>query len=214
MDDGHDSENSELAPAEFLAPTLFRSRTPSIASESDHTVSSGKDDRGKSGSNVLFSTWTASGTNIFDSEKGIELILNALETVAFLGEYILEVRSGIVTVYGASLKSSNCRYQIIAPSTHPIPLIRCAAGGGARIFVGPTTSPMRILANISPHFRGMWSPFVDIQKDSTLRNISFCVVSLNLICVMLPTVAMTTGSSNGTMEQVHRLIEMLGPQLS
>lgn len=91
-----------------------------------------------------------------DSPNRLVLKLKADETATFVGEYDLEVISGIVVVYGAAIRAGDKPHRIFAPSTHALPVLT-AKGGAAEIAIISTGLSMVGMNRLSPLWGRIWN---------------------------------------------------------
>ncbi|KAL1303201.1 hypothetical protein AAFC00_006621 [Neodothiora populina] len=91
-----------------------------------------------------------------ESPDRLVLKLKADETATFIGEYDLQVISGIVMLSGAALRAGDRTYRVFAPGTHAL-LTVIAKGGAAEIAVISTTTSMAGLSKVSPLWGKLWN---------------------------------------------------------
>lgn len=107
------------------------------------------------------------------------LKLKADETATFVGEYDLEVISGIVVVYGAAIRAGDKPHRIFAPSTHALPVLT-AKGGAAEIAIISTGLSMVGMNRLSPLWGRIWNARDTREGDAdgeTGNGRSFMLVS-------------------------------------
>lgn len=118
-------------------------------------------------------------TVLSDKPDRLVLKLKADETATFIGEYDLEVITGIVVVYGAAIRANDQQRRVFAPSTHALPTIT-AKGGAAEIAIISTGLSMIGLNKLSPLWGRIWNArdFKELNPDDE-SNIgrSFMLVS-------------------------------------
>ncbi|KAI6004312.1 hypothetical protein EDD15DRAFT_2192181 [Pisolithus albus] len=71
--------------------------------------------------------FTATG---FQGDNGVVLVLNASESVALLGVYLLTVLQGRAKLCGVTLGPSSTQHRVFAPRSSPLPVISWAATEG------------------------------------------------------------------------------------
>ena len=90
-----------------------------------------------------------------DDDEVLEVALQHDETATFIGEYEVSVVSGVITVYGAVLRSGSFPKRIYAPSTLALPQIQ-ARQQNTMIRISSVKSTLRKLDKLSPLFRNIW----------------------------------------------------------
>lgn len=134
----------------------------------------------KSGQPCKLSTLAADKfSTISDEPDRLTLKLEPEETATFIGEYDLEVRSGIIMVYGAVLRAGPKPHRIFAPTTHALPVI-VAKGGVAEIVVISTNRSMHGLSKVSPLWTKLWH-----QPSRELQDSSAQIRSFALVCAVI-----------------------------
>lgn len=81
-----------------------------------------------------------------------------LQKIVILGEYGLSITRGQVTILGAILSTSQKIYDVCAPSSHSLPVIRFSSSDTdkAEICLHQRKSGLRSLMHLSPLFAGLW----------------------------------------------------------
>jgi polynucleotide 5'-hydroxyl-kinase GRC3/NOL9 len=117
---------------------------------------------------VQLSTWGPSNdVHPNKSKENVQLLpqgqqrvkLTYGQTLAVLGQYDLKVLSGVITVYGVLLTPKSDTRRIVAPSTHPLPVIRCVSGDGAEVqflSILREDESLKSMERVSPLFKGIW----------------------------------------------------------
>ncbi|KAK3698303.1 Polynucleotide 5'-hydroxyl-kinase grc3 [Vermiconidia calcicola] len=114
------------------------------------------------------STWQPDQQNVSRDEDGcLELALQHDETATFIGEYDVEVLSGIVTIYGTVLQPNSGLQRVYAPSTHALPQIQARQPNTA-LRLSSATSGLRKLEKLSPLFRNIWA-----SQSTSRRSFTF-----------------------------------------
>jgi hypothetical protein len=105
-----------------------------------------------------FGSWIPRSKNLSDTSGETKIRFLHGDTISIVGECHITVKSGIIAVNGAILISSLEPHRIIAPSTEPVPLIRCVSSEGAAIVVTSISehSSLQSLKRLSPLFSGIW----------------------------------------------------------
>ncbi|KAI0439129.1 hypothetical protein F4803DRAFT_564744 [Xylaria telfairii] len=85
-----------------------------------------------------------------------QLKLNEGERLVILGGYGVRVESGEVTIYGATLKTSQAVSWVYAPQSHALPVIRCTSYATLELHPHPCTQELKDLELLSPLFRKVW----------------------------------------------------------
>lgn len=140
--------------------------------EDDVEVMSEVDDRAANEEPVQISTFVPNDGNYVQSQDGLTSTFRLIsgETLAILGEYILEVVFGSIELYGATLTKESGRQTVYAPSTGSLPVIECnklksnareedqqfdaeivVTGNGRK-------SGLADIGQTAPMFGGIWSP--------------------------------------------------------
>lgn len=103
------------------------------------------------------STFRPNKSNVLsDSPDRLVLKLKADETATFVGEYDIQVVTGIIMVYGAAFRAGDVPHRVFAPSTHALPPIT-AKGGAAEIAIISTGVSMQGLSKLSPLWGRIWN---------------------------------------------------------
>lgn len=110
---------------------------------------------------LVFSTWRAiqDGPN-----KNVEMIskdsfvirMDRGQTLTIMGEYDLQVKSGIVIMQGATLDKTSGRRKVYNAATDPLLPLRCHSNGDCKIQVWFCSASMSSLGKVSKDFRGIW----------------------------------------------------------
>jgi hypothetical protein len=117
---------------------------------------------------VQLSTWVPSSDvhpsksngnvqRLCQGEQRVKFIYG--QTLAVLGQYDLKVLSGVITVYGATITPKSDARRIVAPSTHPLPVLRCVSGDGAEaqfLSVLREDESLKSMERVSPLFKDIW----------------------------------------------------------
>ncbi|KAI9692795.1 MAG: Polynucleotide 5'-hydroxyl-kinase grc3 [Bogoriella megaspora] len=112
--------------------------------------------------------WRATRSNFQRDGEGFEIRMVEGETTSRLGQYGLQIRQGIVQIYGAGLGKSETVYPIYAPATHAIPSITCKSSQ-ATIYITRRIPKLLELYKLSSLFAGILDERESIQ-DRTRSN--------------------------------------------
>jgi hypothetical protein len=109
--------------------------------------------------NKELSTWRPSDGNISNTKIGQRIHMNYGQTLVILGQFDLNIHSGVINVYGTFLGSKSPIQRIVSPSTEPLPSIRCVSSDGAEIDLlnVPADESFENLGRISGLFQDIWS---------------------------------------------------------
>jgi len=112
----------------------------------------------RSGSNALLSTFDVNGPDVSAGQidGAMEIKLLAGRSAMFVGEYLLEVLEGVVSVYGALLHPGSGAHHVYAPSTHALPQV-VARTDDTSIRICSLPSSLKDLDKLSPLFRNIWT---------------------------------------------------------
>jgi len=112
----------------------------------------------------VFSTFRPNENNIFEQDDGsIMLKLLPAERLTVVGEYDLVVHEGEITIMGATLLPFEKLHRVYAPSSHSLPVIRCAANPEveyAKLQLRQTSGGLGSLKNLSPLFGKMFDKYL------------------------------------------------------
>ncbi|KAF2399740.1 hypothetical protein EJ06DRAFT_549225 [Trichodelitschia bisporula] len=148
-------------PVDFWDPSAeYQSDSPMV-SETDDPADEAELDEPVVQKNLVLSSWKETPGAILKKGASCErLRLNCTQTLAIVGQYELEVESGIVTLQGALLTVKSGRKRVVAPSICPIPVIKCISSGGAVIHIeipGRIEESLPTLGRVSPLFAPLWA---------------------------------------------------------
>lgn len=92
----------------------------------------------------------------------IKITLRASEHITLVGQYILRVEKGYVSIMGAFLGPSAKAVAVYAASTHALPAIKHARGSAdsnndSVITVSPLSGGLRQMGRLNPAFRSLWN---------------------------------------------------------
>ncbi|KAI0968477.1 hypothetical protein F4678DRAFT_474593 [Xylaria arbuscula] len=122
---------------------------------------------------VNYSSFRPSKSNFHKRVNGVcQLKLEEGERLVILGSYGIRVESGEITIYGASLKTSQGISWVHAPQSHALPVIRCAEEATLELRPHPDAQGLKNLGILSPLFRKLWWESPDPashQKESGPR---------------------------------------------
>ena len=127
-------------------------------------------------------------TVLKDTPNQLVLKLKADETVTLIGEYDLEVLTGIIIVYGAAIRAGDGPNRVFAPSTHALPPIT-AKGGAAEISLTSVKLSMGCLSQLSPLYNRIWTGQNPKEGDANGQSSagrSFTLVSSNSLFDAFP----------------------------
>lgn len=109
-----------------------------------------------------------------DDDSRLEISLQSNETVTIVGEYGIQVLSGIITVYGCVLRTNSGVQRIYAPSTQALPQLQ-ARQDNTSVRITSVKSGLRKLDRLSPLFRNIWTSnersltFLETMDDDPLQ---------------------------------------------
>ncbi|KAK3704513.1 Polynucleotide 5'-hydroxyl-kinase grc3 [Vermiconidia calcicola] len=119
----------------------------------------------KSAIATRFSTWQPSKRNVIrEDDKCLELALQHDETATFVGEFDIEVLTGIITIYATVLRPNSGIQRVYAPSTHALPQIQ-ARQPNTTLRLSSARSGLRKLEKLSPLFRNIWASQSTSQRS-------------------------------------------------
>jgi polynucleotide 5'-hydroxyl-kinase GRC3/NOL9 len=104
-----------------------------------------------------YSTWRETKDNLNVTERGQKVHLQHKQTLAILGQYTIKVNKGVVSISGGFLTPKSKIQKVVAPSTEPIPVLRCASADGAEVDLMSANEDEDFSRLLSPLFRGIWS---------------------------------------------------------
>ncbi|KAI0160142.1 hypothetical protein GGR57DRAFT_408259 [Xylariaceae sp. FL1272] len=106
---------------------------------------------------ITLSSFQPSKKNFRRTKTGIsELKLEDGDRLVVLGSYGIRVKSGQMTIYGATLSASPELSWVHAPSCYALPVIRCAEDAIIELHVHPDAHSLKALGRLSPLFRRLW----------------------------------------------------------
>ncbi|KAH9905889.1 hypothetical protein F4778DRAFT_769767 [Xylariomycetidae sp. FL2044] len=107
---------------------------------------------------VQFSSFSPSKSNYHKRKDGT-LILKLCEgeRLVILGSYDVLVKSGEITINGATLKNTKKLHSVDAPHCHALPVIRCSEDATLEIHSSSRVEGLRNLGTLSPLFRKLWN---------------------------------------------------------
>lgn len=109
---------------------------------------------------IQISNWVPTSKSIVeDSEHRLVLKLDRDQTLCCIGQYDLSVKVGVVEVVSATLFEGSGSHKIFAPSTGPLPVIKCLSPDGATVELASTPTEAIALNSfdrLSPLFRRIW----------------------------------------------------------
>ncbi|KAL7797238.1 hypothetical protein V8C37DRAFT_408026 [Trichoderma ceciliae] len=131
-----------------------------------------------SGSRVSYSSFLPSKNNCRTTTQGtVALKLRDSERFIVIGSFGIKVIAGQVTVFGATLRSSDPIHWIHAPHCHAIPVIRTSEKVSLELHNDPNANGLRRLSRLSPLFKGIWSESRDdFTETNTGRGRTFQIV--------------------------------------
>lgn len=99
------------------------------------------------------------------------------QRLVILGSYGLTIKSGAVTLAGATLRSSEKTHWVHAPRCHALPVLRCTDDATIMLQPHPAAPALRQLGKLSSMFARLWNePPVDSSKKDPAA--TFQIVSL------------------------------------
>ena len=127
---------------------------------------------------VSMCSWKPSLNSFYNAPDGVILYLRKRDTVTLVGQYGLEVMSGVVEICGAILERSSTVHLVFAPTIHALPCISCSSDT-ARIHIRNCPRGIRQLQTLSPLFDQIWNKgnFKEGQLEIGKPHHSFCFVS-------------------------------------
>ncbi|KAI0098137.1 hypothetical protein GGR51DRAFT_565852 [Nemania sp. FL0031] len=106
---------------------------------------------------VNFSSFRPSKSNFRPKSNGVsQLNLDEGERLVIFGSYGIRVKSGEVTIYGATLGASDNVSWVHAPQSHALPVIRCSNEATLELHPHPSAQDLKALGLLSPLFRKLW----------------------------------------------------------
>ncbi|KXJ90759.1 hypothetical protein Micbo1qcDRAFT_196213 [Microdochium bolleyi] len=106
---------------------------------------------------VFFSTYTPTQANYRRWKDGTAVVtLCEGERLVILGSYGVRVRSGKITINGATLVPRSSSAWVDAPGCYALPVIRTVDDSVVELHPYSANRDIRGLASISPLFRGLW----------------------------------------------------------
>ena len=138
--------------------------------------------------NDFFCTWKPTSTNCERIDSQTQRIsLVADETLCLAGEYGLRVEAGSLSLYGATLEASSRTHTVLAPSTHDLPVLKCASSHATAVLSSSDTG-MRDLGSLSPLFDKIWNLrgnnelFDDEMDHNSFKYVSrFCAFIISML---------------------------------
>ncbi|CAK7266284.1 Polynucleotide 5'-hydroxyl-kinase grc3 [Sporothrix epigloea] len=107
---------------------------------------------------ILRSSFQPNKQNFHQKANGHMLLkLTDGERLVILGSYGLTVKSGAVTLSGATLPSSQKMHWVHAPRCYALPVIRCTDDATVLLQPHPAGLALRQLGRLSPIFTRIWS---------------------------------------------------------
>ena len=125
----------------------------------------------KLGTTVLSSFIPRADNVTRDDEDCFEFTLQDSGTATFIGEYDINVRSGIITIYGAVLRPNSGTKRVYASSVSASPHIQ-ARQNNTCITISSANSGIRKLGKLSPLFRNILTSVSESQRSFQLLRTS------------------------------------------
>ncbi|KAI1080401.1 hypothetical protein F5B20DRAFT_111833 [Whalleya microplaca] len=151
-----------------------------VASESTQTLPrspsppAADDDLSKKVPPIQLSNFKPSKSN-HQRRKDGRLVLKLFigERLVILGSYGIHMKSGKITINGATLRTSTTVHWVDAPHCHALPVIRCPDNATLELLPHPSATGLRSLGRLSSHFRRLWNEantsVHDSSSESTFR---------------------------------------------
>ncbi|KAJ1325735.1 polynucleotide 5'-hydroxyl-kinase GRC3/NOL9 [Microdochium nivale] len=106
---------------------------------------------------LFFSTYTPSKANYRRHKDGTTVItLCDSERLVLLGSYGMRLRSGKITINGATLTPQSGVTWVDAPQCYALPVMRAVDDSVVELHSHLANKDLRGLASVSPLFRGLW----------------------------------------------------------
>lgn len=103
------------------------------------------------------SSWFPTRKNVRERPgNAVRLTLQSRDTLAFMGQYELQVVSGGISLYGAIFTPASRSRQVFAPITHPIPMIK-GLSGQTEIEIRPGATFITELSDVVSLYRKIWT---------------------------------------------------------
>lgn len=133
--------------------------------------------------NFQLSTWRPTKHNVLEkTDDTIIIRMSTQDTATFLGQYSFEVKSGVVTVYGASYAADGKSRRVFAPSTHALPAIKCLSNE-AVVELSKCSHTMRSLSRMSPLYRHIWNS--SVRRELNAGETSLSTRSFTFVCAAI-----------------------------
>lgn len=84
-----------------------------------------------------------------------------------MGSYGVRLRSGIISILGATLRPCTFTYWVHAPRSHALPVLECVKEARIDILPHPSSKSLKNLEMCEPIFRDLWNPHTEKGKFST-----------------------------------------------
>ncbi|KAI4286044.1 MAG: hypothetical protein L6R35_004494 [Caloplaca aegaea] len=165
-----DQQNGHFNPLLEGTPANSRAQSPQSDAEESSEVEP------RSDPNILKSSETATSTDrqlstfVATEENVVEqtstawtISLREGDALSLVGQYVVWIRKGAISILGATLHQSFKTYRVFAPSTHSLPSIRPLQnpfGPGYQdtiIAISNCNSGLRLLGQASPKLRRLWN---------------------------------------------------------
>ncbi|KAJ8128160.1 hypothetical protein O1611_g5478 [Lasiodiplodia mahajangana] len=157
------SQSNEVSPAQssIVSPGFVLDQADQVPrrSPSPSSIDGGEEDYAANGpaQPVNFSSFRPSKSNFRVESNGVShLKLDEGERLVIFGSYGVRVKSGEVTVYGATLGPSDSVSWVHAPQSHALPVIRCSNDATLELHPHPSAQDLQNLGLLSPLFRRLW----------------------------------------------------------
>ncbi|KAI1259701.1 hypothetical protein F5Y18DRAFT_442880 [Xylariaceae sp. FL1019] len=116
---------------------------------------------------LTLSSFKPSKKNLRHTKTGIcELKLEDGDRLVVLGSYGLRVKSGRMTIYGATLSASPELFWVHAPHCYALPVIRCIDEAKIELHAHHNAHSLKALGKLSPLFRRLWP---EMSRSSDAR---------------------------------------------
>jgi polynucleotide 5'-hydroxyl-kinase GRC3/NOL9 len=116
---------------------------------------------------VLSTVDAATAIAADEADISLTIQLQNDQSVVCLGEYDVEVKSGLTTVYGSLLRPESGPRRVYAPSTYALPRI-VARKDNTRIKVSSIDAGVSRLGRLSPLYRNIWTKGDDTAHSFSL----------------------------------------------
>ncbi|KAI1339790.1 hypothetical protein F5Y15DRAFT_382135 [Xylariaceae sp. FL0016] len=158
----------EVCPKDRLPadPIKAPDDAPNLSGKLSPVLPSSENDISNEVQIAQLSSFKPSKRNLQRRKNGSLLLkLVDRERLAILGSYGIRVESGEITIYGATLNTSQRIHMVDAPHCHALPVIRCVEDATIELCPHPGVATLRELGSLSPLFRKLWND----TPDSTFQ---------------------------------------------